>query len=265
MGTTERPQDILQEMLNDVRREAIAHGKHRTVMHQLVYLKRARRPEDLAGYHGGTASPSIYIKPELPRQAFIQTFAHDEELLANPAGALQRLVVNIGLFIFGQVEVALIELFEEFEDNWFGASDLPLEWKDVMAAYRTLSQIAPPPYNLVINEDQWANLALAAGSRPGTPIQRDDINSMCYKTSVADIDIYVPRKMSYAPNPFSAPETTAGAMFNPDAIFLALGDLDFQLEREDEYRRTRVIATLPYGAGLKYRQFGVRLVSDGAW
>ena len=270
---------LISSLLPDVYEAALMYAQESFIMPQLVTAytdQTGMQDRKVSEYAAGTVATGLGETTDLATQAFTrsllatltpaeigtQFIVTDRRVDSDDVDILADLAQHIGYTIFRQIEEDLVSHFDSFTGGTVGTGGAALTWADVYAARARLAAAnVPPPYNLVLAEYQYYDLATAANIAAITsaaPLRvRDDIQSRYYVASVGDVDIYTTSVIS-------AGGTVYGGMFNRGALALDIRRaMRIELQRDASLRATEVNATAIYAHGLRRPAFGISVVSDG--
>jgi hypothetical protein len=270
---------LISSLLPDVYEAALMYAQESFIMPQLVTTytdQTGMQDRKISEYATGTVTTGLGETVDLTPQVFdrnllatlipgeigTQFVVTDRRLDSDDVDILSDLSQHIGYTLFRQIEIDLTSHFSSLTGGTVGALATRLTWQDIYKARAELANAAvPPPYNLVLSEYQYYDLATAANIAAITaaaPLRvRDDIQSRYYVASVGDIDIYTTSVLGAA-------DPTYGAMFNRGALALDIRRaMRIELQRDASLRATEVNATAVYGHGLRRPSWGVVIMSDG--
>lgn len=271
---------LISSLLPDVYEAALMYAQASFIMPQLVTVytdQSGMQARIFSEYSTGTVGTGLGETTDLTTQALsraqlaaltpaeigTQFVVTDRRVDSDDVDVLADLAQHIGYTIFQQVETDLIAHFDDFTGGTIGAASEPLTWAKVYAARALLAgNNVPPPYNLVLSEYQYYDLATAANIAAITsaaPLRvRDDIQSRYYVASVGDVDIFTTSVIT--------PGTDVhGGMFSRGALALDIRRaMRIELQRDASLRATEVNATMIYGHGLRRPAWGVAIRSDGS-
>ena len=271
---------LISSLLPDVYEAALMYAQESFVMPQLVTTytdQTGMQDRNISEYATGTVTTGLGETTDLttqqldrsllstltPAEIGTQFVITDRRLDSDDVDILADLSQHIGYTIFKQIEDDLVGHFQNFTGGSVGAASTALTWDHVYAARSILAQAnVPPPYNLVLSEYQYYDLATAANIAAlsaAAPLKvRDDIQSRYYIASVGDIDIFTTSVMT--------PGTSVyGGMFSRGALALDIRRaMRIELQRDASLRATEVNATAIYAHGLRRPLWGVSVLSDGS-
>lgn len=270
---------LISSLLPDVYEAALMYAQESFIMPQLVTVytdQTGMQDRHLSQYATGTVTTGLGETTDLTTQAFernllstltpgeigTQFVVTDRRLASDDVDIMADLAQHIGYTIFRQIEADLLNDFANLTGGTVGAAAVRLTWEDIYKARASLANAAvPPPYNLVLSEYQYYDLATAANIAALTaaaPLRvRDDIQSRYYVASVGDIDIYTTSVLGAA-------DPTIAAMFNRGALALDIRRaMRIELQRDASLRATEVNATMVYGHGVRRPTWGLQVLSDG--
>ena len=270
---------LISSLLPDVYEAALMYAQESFIMPNLATLytdQTGMQDRNFSEYSTGTVTTGLGETTDLATQAFdrallstltpgeigTQFVVTDRRLNSDDVDLLADLAQHIGFTIFRQIETDLLGHFVSFTGGSVGAISTRLTWETVYKARAQLANAAvPPPYQLVISEYQYYDLATSANlaglSAPAPLRIRDDIVSRYYVASVGDIDIYTTSLLGTA-------DPTIGGMFNRGALALDIRRaMRIELQRDASLRATEVNATAVYAHGLRRPAWGVQVHADG--
>lgn len=271
---------LISSLLPDVYEAALMYAQESFVMPQLVTVytdQTGMQARKFSEYAPGTVATGLGETDDLTTQALArsllatltpaeigtQFIVTDRRLDSDDVDILADLSQHIGYTIFRQIEEDLVGHFENFTGGSVGTGGAPLTWARIYAGRARLAAAnVPPPYNLVLSEYQYYDLATAAnlaGLSAAAPLRvRDEIQSRYYVASVGDIDIYTTSAIA-------AGTTVYGGMFNRAALALDIRRaMRIELQRDASLRSTEVNATAIYAHGLRRDAWGITIESDGS-
>ncbi|GIW60726.1 MAG: hypothetical protein KatS3mg087_1792 [Patescibacteria group bacterium] len=191
-------------------------------------------------------------------------FVTDSRAESDIVDVLADLSQHIGYTVFSKVESDLASLFNGFTAGTIGAASTALTWSHIFQARAVLAaNRVPSPYNLVLSEYQWLDLASAANvaalSAPAPLRIRDDIQDAYHVATIGgDINVYTTPSIAAGTDVY-------GAMFSRRAIALDVRRrLRIEPERDASRRGTEVNATMVYAYGIVRPTWGVSIRSDGS-
>lgn len=270
---------LISSLLPDVYEAALMYAQESFIMPNLVTLytdQTGMQDRNFSEYSTGTVSTGLGETTDLTTQAFdrallstltpgeigTQFVVTDRRLDSDDVDLLADLAQHLGYTIFRQIEADLLGHFASMAGGAVGSIGTRLTWETVYKARAELANAAvPPPYQLVISEYQYYDLATSANlaglSAPAPLRIRDDIVSRYYVASVGDIDIYTTSLLG-------ATDPTIGGMFNRGAMALDIRRaMRIELQRDASLRATEVNATAIYAHGLRRPAWGVQIYADG--
>lgn len=270
---------LISSLLPDVYEAALMYAQETFIMPHLVTVytdQTGMQIRQFSQYAAGTVSTGLGETQDLTPQQFdrsvlssltpgeigTQFVVTDRRVGSDDVDVLADLAQHIGYTIFRQIETDLLADFASLAGGSVGTFGQRLSWEDVYKARAALAKAAvPPPYNLVISEYQYYDLATSANivnmNGPAPLRVRDDIQSRYYVASVGDIDIFTTSVLA-------ATDPITGAMFNRAALALDIRRaMRIELQRDASLRATEVNATAVYAHGLRRPAWGVQIISDG--
>jgi hypothetical protein len=273
---------LINTLLPDVYEAALMYAQESFIMPQLVTVytdQTGMQARIFSEYASGTVATGLgetdnldaqtqaFTRSQLasltPGEIGTQFVVTDRRVNSDDVDVLADLAQHIGYTIFQQIEADLLGHFANFTGGSIGTASQPLTWAHVYAARARLAAAnVPPPYNLVLSEYQYYDLATAANIASitaGAPLRvRDEIQSRYYVASVGDVDIYTTSALE-------AGTTVNGGMFSRGALALDIRRaMRIELQRDASLRATEVNATMVYAHGLRRAAWGVTVVSDGS-
>ena len=275
--------DLISSLLPDVWEAALMYAQEQFFMPSTVTVftdQMGMQARKSSVYSGGTVATGLGETTDLDSER--QAFARSALATLTPAEVGTQFLItdrrmdsddvvdimadlsqHIGYTIFKQVEADLAGLFSSFTGGTVGTGGSALGWDTIYKARARLAAAAiPAPYNLVLHEYQWFDLATAAnvaGLSNAAPLQiRDEIQSRYYVGSTGDINVYVTGN-----EVISAAGTAYGGLYSRQAIALDIRrGMRAEAERDASLRATEVNATMIYAKGLWRPTYGVAIASD---
>lgn len=180
----------------------------------------------------------------------------DESVLAD---ASREIGYQMGLF----AEEKLLGDIAGFTGGSVGTAGSPLTWQLLFdARTRLAGQRVPGPYNVVLHEYQWHDLATAANIAANgvnhSMVIRDTIQSQYYLGSVSNMNLYVSSAA-----PIDGSDDVVGGIFNRQALALDMRrGLRLEPERDASLRATEINATMIFAHGVWRPAYGVKIISD---
>lgn len=271
---------LISSLLPDVYEAALMYAQESFIMPQLVTVytdQTGMQARIFSEYAAGTVATGLTETTDLTTQAFTrstlatltpgeigtQFVVTDRRVSSDDVDVLADLSQHIGYTIFQQIEQDLLSHFADFTGGSIGTASNPLTWGHIYAARARLAAAnVPPPYNLVLSEYQYYDLATAANIASLTaaaPLRvRDEIQSRYYVASAGDIDIFTTSALA-------AGTDVKGGMFSRGALALDIRRaMRIELQRDASLRATEVNATAVYAHGLRRADWGVTITSDGS-
>lgn len=273
---------LISSLLPDVYEAALMYAQESFIMPQLVTVytdQTGMQARVFSEYATGTVATGLGETDDLnaetqaferstlatltPGEIGTQFVVTDRRVNSDDVDVLADLAQHIGYTIFQQIESDLLSHFANLTGGSVGTASQPLSWGHVYAARARLAAAnVPPPYNLVLSEYQYYDLATAANIASitaGAPLRvRDEIQSRYYVASVGDIDIYTTSALA-------AGTTVNGGMFSRGALALDIRRaMRIELQRDASLRATEVNATMVYAHGLRRAGWGITVTSDGS-
>lgn len=269
----------ISQFVDNVHEGALYVAQQRFVMNRLVKQARGKgmAARDVTQYVEGTVdtdlgeledlTPSLFERRLLaqirPKEIGKQYLVTDRRVDTDTEDVMADAALELGYEIGKQVEVDLLAQFSKFTGGSVGAAGSALTWTNIYEARTRLAAASvPPPYNVVLHEWQWFDLAIVTNVAAGTVAHsmniRNDIQSNYYLGSQGDLNFYVSALPAVDGN-----DDTIGGVFNPDAIIFDLRR-PFRIEpqRDASLRAWELNATMIYGAGIWRSNYGVKVVSD---
>lgn len=190
----------------------------------------------------------------------------DRRLEGDPQDVMADLTRHIGYTMFADVERNLTSTFSSFTGGTVytgaGTAAGTLTWAKVYAARAILAaKSVPRPYNLVVHEYQWNNMAtelniVNANAGPSMRI-RDDIQNNHYLGSVGDMNVYVVGDDGLT---VPAGGTIYAGLFQNDAIaFDVRRPLRIEAQRDASLRATEIVVSMIYAYGVWRKNWGVAI------
>lgn len=198
-----------------------------------------------------------------PQEHGLQYIITDRRLESDIEDVLADAAMKIGYEIGKKMELHLLGDFSKLTGGQVGTANNPLTWTDIYNGRSTLAAAGiPGPYNVVLHELQYHDLALAANiaglASPAQLRLRDDIQSRYYVGSINDMDFYTSGLV-----PVDGNSDALGAMFSSQAIALDLRrGLRIETQRDASLRSTELNATIAYAHGIWRPGWGVKIISD---
>lgn len=269
----------ISQFVDDIHEAALYVAQERFVMNRLVKQSRARgmAARDVTQYVEGTVdtdlgeledlTPSLFQRQLLarivPKEIGKQYLITDRRIETDTEDVMADAALELGYEIGKQVEVDLLACFNSFTGGSVGAAGSALTWTNIYEARTRLAAAnVPPPYNVVLHEWQWFDLAIVTNVAAGTVAHsmdiRNTIQSQYYLGSQGDMNFYVSALPAVDGN-----DDTVGGVFNPNAIIFDLRR-PFRIEpqRDASLRAWELNATMIYGAGIWRPRYGVKVISD---
>lgn len=269
----------ISQFVDNVHEGALYVAQQRFVMNRLVKQFRGKgmAARDVTQYVEGTVdtdlgeledlTPSLFERRLLaqikPKEIGKQYLVTDRRIDTDTEDVMADAALELGYEIGKAVEVDLLAQFAKFTGGSVGAAGATLTWTNIYEARTRLAAAGvPSPYNVVLHEWQWFDLAIvtnvAAGTVAHTMNVRNDIQSNYYLGSQGDLNFYVSPLPAKDGN-----DDTIGGVFNPDAIAFDLRR-PFRIEpqRDASLRAWELNATMIYGAGIWRANYGVKVLSD---
>lgn len=273
---------LISSLLPSIYEAALMYAQENFVMPMLVTVHsdhNGMQDRIYSKYAGGTVVTGLGETTDLTTQAFTraslvtltpaeigtQFVVTDRRMDSDDVDVMTDLSQHIGYTVFKQVEAHLAATFSSLTAGTIGSAGSAMSWTTLYQARSVLAAGAiPPPYNVVLHEYQWLDLALAAniaGAATSGPMRfRDDIQSRYYVASVGDMDIY-----TTGTEVISAGTAVYGGIFSRRAIALDIRRaLRIELERNASLRSTEVNATMIYAHGVLDATYGAAILSDGS-
>lgn len=272
---------LISSLVNPIREAALMYAMENFFMPQTVTVfgnQTGMQNRIFTQYSGGTVGTSLSETAELAKQTFARSalstltpqetgagwLLSDRRMDSDDVQSITAdLAEHIGYTIFKQVESDLAGLFPSFTGGTVGSGGTAMTWSFIYQGRAKLAAAAiPPPYNVVLHEYQWLDLATAAniaGISAAGPLQiRDEIQSRYYLGSTSDMDFYVT-----GDEVISNGATVYGGIYNRQAIGLDVRRaLRIETERDASLRATEFNATIVYAKGLVRPSYGVAIASD---
>ena len=273
---------LINSLLPDVYEAALMYAQESFIMPQLVTVytdQTGMQARVFSQYAAGTVATGLAEDDDLtgetqafarsqlasliPAEIGTQFVVTDRRVTSDDVDVLADLSQHIGYTIFNQIEADLLTHFDDFTGGTIGTSGQALTWSHIYAARARLAAAnVPPPYNLVLSEYQYYDLATAANIASlsaAAPLRvRDEIQSRYYVASVGDVDIYTTSAIA-------AGTAVYGGMFSRGALALDIRRaMRIELQRDASLRATEVNATAIYAHGLRRAGWGISILSDGS-
>lgn len=198
-----------------------------------------------------------------PQEHGTQYILTDRRVESDTEDAFADAAMKIGYEIGKQLELHLLGDFGNLTGGSVGTAGNPLTWTDIYAGRSTLAAAGiPGPYNVVLHEFQYHDLAVAANiaglASPANLQLRNEIQSRYYVGSINDMSFYTSGLV-----PIDGSDDALGAMFNSQALALDLRrGLRIEPERDASLRSTELNATIAYAHGIWRPTYGLKIVSD---
>ncbi|RMG80836.1 MAG: hypothetical protein D6712_17365 [Chloroflexi bacterium] len=272
---------LIQSLLPNIYEAAMMYAQQNFVMPQNVTVYSSatgKQPRVFSEYAGGSVIDNVGETTDLTYQAFSRSaiatitpkeigasfLVTDLRMESDDVDVIADLTQHVSYTVFKQVEDDLVSTFASFTGGTVGAAGSALTWSRVFEARAILAaNRVPPPYNLVLSEYQWLDLASAANiaalSAPAPLRIRDDIQDMYHVATIGgDISVFTTPSLT-------AGTAVSGGLFSPRAIALDVRrPFRLETERDASLRATEVNATMVYGYGLMRPSWGVTILSDGS-
>lgn len=186
-----------------------------------------------------------------------------EDILADAAE-------KIGYEMGKKLEVDLLTDFGNLTGGYVGSAGSSLTWQNIYEGRTRLAAAGvPAPYNVVLHEYQWHDLATAANivsiastsAGAAAPLTvRNDIQGRYYVASMGDMNFFTSGLV-----PIDGNDDATGAMFNPNALALDMRrGLRVEPQRDASLRLTELNATMVYAHGIWRPTWGVKIISDAS-
>lgn len=273
---------LISSLLPDIWEAALMYAQENFFMPTIVKTytdQDGMQDRKVSEYSGGTVATSLGETDDLSTQAFsrsllatlspaeigTQFLVTDRRLASDDVDVMADLSRHIGYTIFKQIETDLAGNFSSFTGGTIDNTGGTLTWQNIYNGRALLAAAAvPPPYNVVLHEYQWLDLATAAniaGIANAGPLRiRDEIQSRYYVGSVGDMDFF-----ATGTEVISAGTAVSAGIFNMDALALDIRrPMRIELERDASKRATEVNATAIYAQGLYRDAWGVTIISDAS-
>jgi len=274
---------LISSILNPVRDAAMLYAQKRLFMKDVSMMKDERTglvPRDNSEYASGTVFKNLAEGAN--GLSNLQTFNRSQIASITPAtykafyqltderlasedvtDAFLDLAMKVTYETNLQIELDLLTSMASFTAGTIGGAGSVLSWTMIYKARAILSAAGvPPPYNVVLHEYSYLQLAVAANiaglANPGPLKIRDDIQSDYYVGSTADMDIFTTGVLT-------AGTSVKQGIFNKMAILYDQRK-PFGLETMNRPDLTSVVVTgQEYaGCGLYRPAWGVTIVSDAS-
>lgn len=200
-----------------------------------------------------------------PQEHGTQYILTDRRVESDTEDAFADAAAKIGYEIGKQLELHLMGDFNYLTGGSVGTAGNALAWSDIYAGRSTLAAAGiPGPYNVVLHEFQYHDLAVAANiaglASPANLNLRNDIQSRYYVGSINDMSFFTSGLV-----PIDGNADALGAMFNSQALALDLRrGLRIEPERDASLRSTELNATIAYAHGIWRPTYGLKIISDAS-
>ena len=201
----------------------------------------------------------------VPSETGVQYLITDRRVETDDVAIIADAAEKIGYEIGKSVERNLLGDFANLRGGSVGSAGADLTWKNIFEARaRLVTAGVPGPYNVVLHEYQWLELATAnniaaTGTRPMLTVL-NDIQSRYYVGTMNDMNIYTTGLL--VPD---GSDDVVGAIFNRSALALDMRRaLRIEPERDASLRATELNASMIYAHGIWRPQWGVKLIGDAA-
>lgn len=271
---------LIKQFLPEVWEGALYYAQANFVMPRLVRTftnLRSMMERNVTEYEPGTVEENLGELEDLtpqeltrkllarltPQEHGMQYLISDRRVEGDDADILADAAREIGYQMGAHVESKLLADMANFTGGTVGSAGAALTWANVYEARaRLAANRVPGPYNVVLHEYQWLDLAAAANiaaTSVGHSMQiRNDIQSRYYIGSQGDLNFYHTTELT-----IDNSDDVIGGVFNRDALALDLRrGLRIEPERDASLRATELNATMIYAHGIWRPAYGVKLVSD---
>lgn len=274
----------VSSLLPDAYEAALMWAQENLVMPQAVATftnMRGKVPRKFTEYSAGTVIDSIAEATDVTFQTFdyasLATLTPKEvasgyfigdarlESELDTIDIMSDLVQHIQQNVFGTVEANLAAHLASLTAGTVGTAGSALTWQNIYNARAILrANGIPGPYNVVLHEYQYIDLATAAniaGIASAGPLRiRDDIQNTYYVGSTGDMNFY-----TIGLTAITAGTAVKGGIFNPMAIgFDVRRPFRLEMERDASKRGLEIIQSIIYASGVVRADWGVTLLSDAS-
>lgn len=271
---------LIKQYLPEVWENALFYAKANFVMPGLVQTftnLRSMVARNVTEYEQGSVNEDLGELEDLtpqqltrrllaqlvPAEHGMQYLVSDRRVEGDDESVLADAAMEIGYQMGKHIESKLLADMANFTGGSVGTAGQALSWSDVYSGRARLAAAhVPGPYNVVLHEYQWLDLATAANIAASTVAHsmqfRDTIQSQYYVGSQGDMNFYVSAEV-----PIDSSDDATGGIFNRQALALDLRrGLRLEPERDASLRATEINATMIYAHGVWRPSYGVKLVSD---
>jgi hypothetical protein len=173
---------------------------------------------------------------------------------------MSDLVEHIGNAMATHLDSVLLTKFTSFTGGSVGTAGGSLTWANIAGAQAYLRAAGVPgPYNLVVHEYAWYDLAIQADNTMPLIVEESLRNAgSFYVGSFGDMRIYTTGVMGTG-------TAVVNGIFNSKAIGYDIRrPLRIRLERNESLRATEIVWTHVYGAGVWRAEMGAKIVADAS-
>ncbi len=274
---------LISSLLPSVWEAALMYAQANLVMPNVVTVYddlTSRVDRKFSQYSSGTVQVSVAETTDLSNQAFSRALL--ATLSPTEAGTLFNitdarmesddvmdlmadLVDHIRFTVWSQVETDLAGLLDDFTAGTVGTAGSAISWSTIYSARARLAATGVPgPYNVVLHEYQYYDLATAAnvaGLANAAPLRiRDDIQNTYYVGSTSDMDFYTINNAAIA-----AGTAVKTGIFNRRALALDIRrPLRIETQRDASLRALEVVPTMVYAVGAVRTAWGVTILGDAS-
>lgn len=269
---------LISDNLNAVREAAEMYLMKRTVMPALVQVfgdTNSWVPRKGTKYSAGTVAaltdgtdittPQTYARSPFgtitPAEVGDMFFISDGRLESDDVdNILVDLTEHIGFTMANHIDTYLLAAAGSVTGGTVGTAGATLTWTSIAKAQAVLRAAGvPAPYNCVLHEFSWLNLAVT--TQTNAPLIIDPALRAAndfYVASFGDVRFWTTGMLT-------AGTAVATAMFNPRALAYDIRrPLRIRLQRDESKRGLEVVFTHVYGYGIWRPENGVKLVGDAS-
>lgn len=271
----------ISSLLPAVYEAALMYAQSNLVMPNVVTVyndQTSRVDRKFSEYAAGTVEVSVAETTDLSNQAFTRSLLAtlspaEVGTLFNITDArvesddvmdiLSDLLSHIQYTVWSKVEADLAGLLDDFTGGTVGSAGTAISWSTIYSARARLAATGVPgPYNVVLHEYQYYDLATAAnvaGLANAAPLRiRDDIQNTYYVGSTSDMDFYTINNAAIA-----AGTAVKTGIFNRRALALDIRrPLRVEYDRDISLRAMEVVPTMVYAVGAVRTAWGVTILGD---
>lgn len=201
---------------------------------------------------------AVLTPGEIGKQYFLTDWRMESDPFAVRADAAQ----DLGAGAATKIDKDLIGGFSSFTGGTVGTAGSEITWGHIFAGEAQLkNQLAPFPYMLVLQPNQWQPLAKAA-SVSGTATNAADslkeaVQSMFWVRNVGPISVFTTANLATA-------STCHAGLFSRDGLAFDLRRAPrLEAERDASRRGVELNLTAAYGYGVWRPDFGIDMVFAG--